>query len=61
MKFRHSSNFVELEVSEIVLELITDFYSPIDTRNLSKLLAGILLQKDVESILEEFGYVKIEG
>lgn len=60
MKFRHSSNFVELEVSEIVMDLITDYYSPIDARNLAKLLACILLQKDVESILEEFGYVKIE-
>lgn len=60
MKFRHKSNFVPLEVSEIVLELITDFYSPIDTRNLSKLLASILLKEDVESVLERFDYVKFE-
>lgn len=60
MKFRHKSNFVPLEVSEIVLELISDYYSPIDHRNLSKLLACILLKEDVESVLERFDYVKFE-
>lgn len=59
MKFRHKSNFIELEVLEIVLELIADYYDPINARKLSKLLAGILLKKDIESILEEFDYVKI--
>lgn len=60
MKFRHKSNFVSLELDQIVRELISDYYSPIDLRNLSKLLACILLKQDVESILEEFDYVKIE-
>jgi hypothetical protein len=60
MKFRHKSNFVPLEVDQIILDLIGDYYSPVDLRQLSKLLASILLKKDVELILEEFGYVKFE-
>ena len=60
MKFRHKSNFVPLELSEIVLELITDYYSPLNHRNLAKLLACILAKEDVESVLERFDYVKIE-
>lgn len=60
MKFRHKSNFVPLELHEIVRELISDYYSPIDLRNLSKLLACIMLKEDVESVLDRFGYVKME-
>ena len=60
MKFRHKSNFVPLDLNEIILELISDYYSPIDLRNLSKLLACIMLKEDVESILEGFDYVRFE-
>lgn len=60
MKFRHKSNFVPLDLDEIVLELITDYYKPIDQRNLAKLLACILAKEDVESVLERFDYVKFE-
>lgn len=60
MKFRHKSNFVPLELDQIILELISDYYSPIDLRNLSKLLACILLKEDVESVLEKLDYVKME-
>lgn len=61
MKFRHISNFVPLDVNEIILEIITDHYSPTNHRDLAKLLACILLKEDVESVLERFGYVKIES
>ncbi len=60
MKFRHKSNFVVLDLNEIILELITEYYTPTNHRNLSQLLACILLKEDVESVLERFDYVKIE-
>jgi hypothetical protein len=61
MKFRHKSNFVPLDVDQIILAIIDDsYYDSVNQRKLSQLLAGILLKKDVESLLEEFEYVKIE-
>lgn len=60
MKFRHKSNFVPLDLNEIVLELITDYYTPTNHRNLSQLLACILTKEDVESVLERFDYVRLE-
>jgi hypothetical protein len=61
MKFRHKSNFVALDLDQIILAIIDDsYYDSINQRNLSKLLAGILLQKDVESLLGEFEYVRFE-
>lgn len=57
MKFRHQSNFIELEVEQVVLTIIrqTGRYE-----TLAKLIACMLTKGDVESVLEEFGYVKID-
>lgn len=61
MKFRHKSNFVPLELDQVILNIISadDFrYSyPV---NLAKLLACILAKEDIESVLERFDYVKTE-
>jgi len=61
MKFRHISNFVPLDVDQIIMAVLNDsYFDSINQQKLSKLLAGILLKQDVELILGEFGYVKIE-
>lgn len=59
MKFRHRSNFIELDLNDIILNLITIHQNRAE--NISKLLAGILLKEDVESILERMDYVKVES
>jgi hypothetical protein len=58
MKFRHNSNFIEIDLDKLILELITRYQS--SAENLSIILACILLKEDVELTLERFGYVKIE-
>lgn len=60
MKFRSKSNFIPLELDQIVLDLIGDYYSPVDLRNLSKLLAAIMLKEPVEDTLDKLGYVIYE-
>jgi len=61
MKFRHESNFIELDVDQVILNIISKPISDeINEHKLSKLLACMLTKKDVESVLKEFGYVKVE-
>lgn len=61
MKFRHQSNFIELDISTIILNLISPGSSEdICPYTLSNLLACMLTKGDVELVLEEFGYVKID-
>jgi hypothetical protein len=58
MKFRHKSNFVPLDLDQVILQLITQYQN--SATRLSQLLACILLKEDVELVLERFDYVKIE-
>ena len=61
MKFRHQSNFIELEVEQIVSNIISyGANGYVNNVKLAALLACMLTKGGVESVLKEFGYVKID-
>lgn len=63
MKFRHKSNFIPLDLNQVLYKLITDsvyLQDKTDRVTLAQLLACIMSGERVEYVLERYDYVKYD-